>query len=257
MVRPTVQLEATHRAAKSPEGSSAERDAAIPRSQPSTVLTGFGTEDTRVKQRPNGTGPEPVNFLTDHTYDQTSSDVRSERDRPPGLWQLIAEDFEAHDRDWTKPGFRALAVHRFGNWRSGINSRLLRAPFSMIYRSLYRFVRNVYGIELPYPAVVGRGVVIEHQGGIVVHGNAVIGDGCILRQGVTLGNKNLHAPNDAPVLGKHVNVGAGAVILGKVTGGDGAQIGANAVVIRSVPAGAVAVGNPARIVGRAEPPVAH
>jgi len=65
---------------------------------------------------------------------------------------------------------------------------------------------------------------------------------------VTLGNKNLHAPFDAPVLGKDVSVGAGASILGKVTVGDGAQIGANAVIIRSVPAGAVAVGNPARIV---------
>ncbi len=175
----------------------------------------------------------------------------------PGLWQLIREDFNANERDWTKPGFRALAAYRFGIWRMGIRSKFLRAPMSFVYRSMFRYVRNHYGIELPYTAVVGRRVVIEHQGDIVVHGHSVIGDGCILRQGVTLGNKNLDAPLDAPILGKNVNIGAGAKILGKVTIGDGAQIGANAVVIRPVPAGAVAVGNPARIVERKKPRTVH
>jgi serine O-acetyltransferase len=171
----------------------------------------------------------------------------------PGLWDLIREDFNANERDWTKPGFRALAVYRFGIWRMGIGSKIFRAPMSFIYRSMFRYVRNHYGIELPYTAAVGRRVVIEHQGDIVVHGHSVIGDGCILRQGVTLGNKNLDAPLDAPILGKNVNIGAGAKILGKVTIGDGAQIGANAVVIRPIPAGAVAVGNPARLIERKKP----
>lgn len=168
----------------------------------------------------------------------------------PRFWEIVREDFNAHGRDWTRPGFRALFVHRFGNWRMGIRSKFLRAPMSILYRSMFRRVRNHYGIELPYSAVVGRRVVIEHQGAIVVHGNAVIGDNSIIRQGVTLGNKNLEAPMDAPVLGRFVNVGAGAKILGKVTIGDGAQIGANAVVTRNVPAGAIAVGIPARILER-------
>ena len=77
---------------------------------------------------------------------------------------------------------------------------------------MYRRVRNRYGIELPYSVVVGRRIVIEHQSGIVIHGNSVIGDGSILRQGVTLGNKSLTRPLDAPRLGKLVNVGAGAKI---------------------------------------------
>jgi serine O-acetyltransferase len=140
-----------------------------------------------------------------------------------------------------------VAVHRFGNWRMGIKPKLLRAPLSVLYRALFRGVRNLYGIELPYSARVGRRVVIEHQNGIVIHGNSSIGDDCIIRQGVTLGNRRLDRPFDAPRLGNRVNVGAGAKILGGVTIGDGAMIGANAVVRSDVPAGAVAVGIPARV----------
>lgn len=162
-----------------------------------------------------------------------------------GLRALIAEDYRNHGRDWTRPGFRALAVHRFGVWRMGIRSRWLRAPLSLLYRIGFRHCRNVYGIELPYSATVGRNVVIEHQGGIVVHGATVIGDGCIIRQNCTLGIRSLDALDAAPILGRNVNVGAGAAILGRVTIGDGAAIGANAVVLKDVPAGALATGIPA------------
>lgn len=167
---------------------------------------------------------------------------------PMGLWAQIREDWIAHDRDWTRPGFRAVAVHRFGNWRMTMRPKLLRAPFSILYRSLFRRCRNRYGIELPYTTKLGRRVVIEHQGAIVIHGHSTIGDDCILRQGVTLGNKTLDRPFDAPTLGRRVNVGAGAKILGPVAIGDGASIGANAVVLKDVPAGAAAVGVPAKIV---------
>jgi len=161
---------------------------------------------------------------------------------------LVREDHEAHGRDWTRPGFRAVAVHRFGNWRMAVGPKVLRAPLSILYRAAYRRCRNVYGIELPYTVALGRRVVIEHQGGIVIHGASRIGDDCIIRQNCTLGIRTLDQLGDAPVLAERVNVGAGAVILGAVTIGAGAQIGANAVVLRDVPAGAVAVGVPARIV---------
>jgi serine acetyltransferase len=166
------------------------------------------------------------------------------------LVRQIIEDWEAHGRDLTRPGFQALAVHRFGTWRMGISPKVLRAPFSVLYRALYRSVRNVYGIELPYSARVGRRVVFEHQSGIVVHGNAEIGDDCVIRQGVTIGNRRLDRPFDAPRLGNGVSVGAGAKVLGAVRIGDGAKIGANAVVCDDVPEGAVAVGVPARVVRR-------
>lgn len=172
----------------------------------------------------------------------------------PSCWQLIREDWQAHGRDWTKPGFRAVAIHRFGVWRMGIAPLPLRAPFSLLYRALYRYVRNHYSIDLPYSARLGRGVVIEHCGAIVIHGSAAIGDGCIIRQGVTLGNRYLSRPLDAPQLGANVNVGAGAKILGAVTIGDGAQIGANAVVLCDVPAQATATGIPARVTLRQDIP---
>jgi len=165
-----------------------------------------------------------------------------------GLVAQIVEDWKANGRDWTKPGFQALAVHRFGNWRMTVRPKLIRAPFSVAYRTLFRGVRNLYGIELPYSTQIGRRVVIEHQGCIVIHGSAVIGDDCILRHGVTLGNRNRERPHDAPRLGSGVSVGAGAKILGAVSVGDGAQIGANAVVRSDIPAGSVAVGIPARVI---------
>ncbi len=169
------------------------------------------------------------------------------REIAPRFWDIVREDYNAHGRDWTKPGFRTMFAYRFGVWRMGVRNKFLRAPLSVLYRFMYRYCRNHYGIELPYSAKVGRRVVIEHQGGIVVHGNSEIGDGSIIRQGCTLGNKTLDRPLDAPKLGRFVNVGAGAKILGAVVIGDGATVGANAVVVRDVPAGATAVGIPAQI----------
>jgi serine O-acetyltransferase len=160
------------------------------------------------------------------------------------MCDLVAEDYRTHGRDWTRPGFRTLFWHRFGNWRMTV-PQPLRAPLSMIYRWGFRHCRNVYGIEIPYSAAVGRGVIVEHQGGIVVHGASIIGDGSIIRQNCTLGLRSLARLDDAPIIGKRVNIGAGAVIMGRVTIGDDAAIGANAVVMQNVPAGALAVGVPA------------
>lgn len=168
------------------------------------------------------------------------------------LLAVVYEDFCAHGRDWTRPGFRAVVSHRFGNWRMRIKPKTVRAVFSVLYRFTFRYCRNIYGIELPYSCVLGRRVVFEHQGGIVIHGNCVIGDDCIIRQGVTLGNRTLDKPADAPKLGRRVNIGAGAKVLGAVIIGDDAVIGANAVVLRDVPAGSLAVGVPARIVTPAQ-----
>ena len=161
------------------------------------------------------------------------------------LWTQIAADWRAHGRDWSKPGFRAVAVHRFGVWRMGVRSKLLRAPVSLLYRALFRHCRNRYGIELPYTVKLGRGVVIEHQGAIVVHGNCTIGDGCIIRQGCTLGLRRLDDLTAAPILEERVELGAGSVVLGRVRLGAGARVGANAVVLDDVAAGTTVWGIPA------------
>lgn len=165
-----------------------------------------------------------------------------------GLWKLIREDYIAHRRDWSSPGFRTVAVCRFGRWRMGIRSKILRAPFSILYRFLFRYCRGRYGIELLYSTQLGRRVIIEHQNCIVIHDHSQIGDDCIIRQGCTLGNRYLDRPHEAPRLGARVNVGAGAKILGDVMIGDDASVGANAVVLHDVPAGATVVGIPARII---------
>jgi serine O-acetyltransferase len=162
--------------------------------------------------------------------------------------QLVREDYEHNGRDWTLPGFRALFVPRFGNWRLRVRRRSLRAPLGVLAKWMYRHVRNHYGIELQIPVRVGRRVAVDHQSGIVIHGNTVIGDDCRIRQNVTMGLKSLADLAAAPVLERGVDVGAGAVIVGRVTVGAGARIGANAVVLEDVPPGALAVGVPAVVV---------
>ena len=163
-----------------------------------------------------------------------------------GLFAQIKQDWLAHKKDWMSPGFRAIAFCRFGQWRMQIRPLLLRAPLSILYRVLYRRAKVVYGIELPYTVKLGCQVIIEHQGAIVIHGGVEIGDHCVIRQGVTIGNRYLDRPHEAPKLGRNVNIGAGAKILGSVVVGDNACIGANAVVLKDVPAGVTVVGIPAK-----------
>ena len=161
---------------------------------------------------------------------------------------LLREDYSAHGRDWTRPGLRALWFYRLGHWRLSLNSRIARGFLGPICRLLYRFSRNRYGIELPADATIGRRVIFEHQNGIVIHGSAQVGDDSIIRQGVTLGNRYLSRSGEAPVLGKGVNVGAGAKLLGQIYVGDNASIGANAVVLEDVEEGVTVVGIPAQVI---------
>lgn len=166
------------------------------------------------------------------------------------LWRQIIEDWQTHERDWTRPGFRAVALHRFGVWRMQIQPRILRAPFSTFYNVLFRYIRNHYGIELPYTVTLGRRVVVEHQHGIVIHGYSAIGDDCIIRHGVTIGNRYMDRPLDTPKLGCRVNIGVGAKLLGAITIGDDVNIGANSVVLCSVPSNQTVAGIPAKIIKR-------
>ena len=105
------------------------------------------------------------------------------------------------------------------------------------------------GVELPAETRVGRGLRLAHPQGIVVNGEARLGARCLLRANSTLGNVvgGDGRPGPSPVVGDDVELGIGVIVIGGVTIGDGARIGAGAVVIRDVPAGAVAVGNPARV----------
>ena len=108
----------------------------------------------------------------------------------------------------------------------------------------YAVVDLVLGISLPLQAEIGPGLTLRHGQGVVVSWKSIIGPGCELHQHVTLGERK----GGVPSLGSNVTVGANAVILGAVHVGDSAQVGAGAVVLTDVPAGAVAVGNPARVI---------
>lgn len=103
------------------------------------------------------------------------------------LAALLQEDWTANDRSLFRPGFQAMAHYRFGVWREGIRLGLLRMPFSLLYRIGHVLIRNFQMIELHSSAVVGRRLRIAHQHGIVVHSMAVLGDECMIRQGVSIG----------------------------------------------------------------------
>ncbi|WP_146401705.1 serine O-acetyltransferase [Pseudobythopirellula maris] len=163
------------------------------------------------------------------------------------LWSLWREDLRAHDGLALEQGFWALAVHRFGNWRMGIRSKLLRAPFSIAYKLLYRVVEWTCGVSLPYTVKVGRRVRIWHHGGMILHAET-IGDDVMIRQNTTFGVVRTNHNFELPVICDGADIGVGAVILGAVRVGKNAVIGANAVVLNDVPDDAVAVGVPAKVV---------
>jgi serine O-acetyltransferase len=142
-----------------------------------------------------------------------------------------------------------MIPYRFGRWRYRIRPGLLRKPISMIYRVMKILSQILTGIDLPCEAIVGRRFRIEHFGGIIISGDAVIGDDVVVRNGVTIGLKRRDDPG-SPIIGNRVDIGAGAKLLGKIRIGDDVLIGANAVVITDVPANSIAVGVPARILPR-------
>ncbi|QBX35481.1 transferase [Paracoccus liaowanqingii] len=173
---------------------------------------------------------------------------------PPGigLRALIAEDYRSHDSDWFSEGFWALFWHRFGNWRMGFR-KPLRAPMTLLYRIMFRWVSRSTGIYLPYTVRVGRRVRLEHFGGMILVAQW-IGDDVTIRQNTTFGIARRDGLDDRPVIGDRVEIGAGAVILGAVCIGDDAIIGANSVVRRDVAAGTIVGGVPAQVIGRTTEP---
>jgi serine O-acetyltransferase len=157
---------------------------------------------------------------------------------------IMREDWETHYRDPTRAGLHALVVQRFGAWRRGLPPGPGRLAASIVYHFLWAFVRNVYSIEVEDTARVGRRIRIGHQGTVVIDGNAVIGDNCIIRHNVTIGLAS--ESGGAPRIGRDVEIGTGAVLLGDISIGDRARIGPNAVVVSDVPADATAYAPPAR-----------
>jgi serine O-acetyltransferase len=139
------------------------------------------------------------------------------------------------------PGFHAMLFHRLAHG-------LWKARVRWIARLVSHVSRWLTGIEIHPGATIGRRFFIDHGMGVVIGETAEIGDDCTLYHGVTLGGTSWNKGKRHPTLGRGVVVGAGAKILGPISIGDGARIGSNAVVVKEIPAGATAIGIPARIV---------
>jgi serine O-acetyltransferase len=140
------------------------------------------------------------------------------------------------------PGLHALVWHR------DVTHPLWRMGLRWFARWLAHWSRWLTGIEIHPGATIGRRVFIDHGMGVVIGETSEIGDDCTLYHGVTLGGTSWNKGKRHPTLARGVVIGAGAKVLGPILVGDGAKIGSNAVVVRDVPAGATAVGIPARIV---------
>jgi len=168
-------------------------------------------------------------------FSRLRSDVQCILDRDPAArsrWEVLT----------CYPGLHAVLLHRVahGFWNMGLK---------WLGRFISHISRWFTGIEIHPAAKIGERVFFDHAMGVVVGETAEIGDGCTIYQGVTLGGTSLYKGQKRhPTLGKDVVIGAGAKVLGGFVVGDGAKVGSNAVVTKPVPAGATAVGNPARII---------
>ncbi len=169
-------------------------------------------------------------------FTQIKEDIQTIRTKDPAArstWEVIT----------CYPGFHALTIHRLAH-------TLWLNKLYWLARFISHISRWLTGIEIHPGATMGRRVFIDHGMGIVIGETAEVGDDCTIYQGVTLGGTSLERGTKRhPTLEAGVIVGGGAKVLGSFTVGAGAKIGSNAVVVKPVPAGATAVGNPAHIVG--------
>jgi serine O-acetyltransferase len=143
------------------------------------------------------------------------------------------------------PGLQAVWAHRISHWLWIHHARLAA-------RFLAELTRKWTGVEIHPGAVLGSGVFIDHATGVVIGETAEVGDNVTIYHGVTLGGTSLDRIKRHPTVGDDVTIGAGAKVLGAITIGAGRQIGANSVVVKSVPAGAVVVGVPGQTVNRTQ-----
>jgi serine O-acetyltransferase len=164
------------------------------------------------------------------------------------LVRQFKDAYRLHQRSIFRPGFHAVATYRLARWGRERKSGLARGFFHLLTTPLFGFIRNFYGIEFSPEMAAGDGFHFPHHGGIVLHPESRFGENCMIRQNVTVGGINNQRVHSAPTFGNNVEIGAGAVIIGRVRIGDDVRIGPNAVVMMNVPAGSKVFGNPARII---------
>ena len=167
-------------------------------------------------------------------FSRLREDIRSVFDRDPAArtsWEVLT----------CYPGVHAVILHRLAHWFWELRLRWMG-------RAVSHFARFLTGIEIHPGATIGRRFFIDHGMGVVIGETAVVGDDVTLYHGVTLGGTSWNKGRRHPTIEDGVVIGAGAKVLGPLTIGARAKIGSNAVVVKNVPPGTTAVGNPARII---------
>ena len=170
------------------------------------------------------------------------SDLQAARDRDPAArsaWEIAL----------CYPGVHAIWAHRASHalWKGGY-------PFAA--RVTAALAQALTGVDIHPAATLGAGLFIDHATGVVIGETAEVGDDVTIYQGVTLGGTSLDRVKRHPTVGNRVTIGAGAKVLGAITIGDDSRIGANAVVVKSVPPNSVVVGVPGQIIARSRPHLA-
>ena len=178
------------------------------------------------------------------------------------FWQILKQDFTEPLRQdpacnsvfeifFCYPGVWALINYRFAHF-------FYERGFKLIARAISGLTRIITAVDINPGAQIGSGVFFDHATGLVIGETAIIGDNCLIYQGVTLGGVSLEHGKRHPTLQNGVVVGAGAKVLGNITIGENSKIGANSVVVKDVAPNCTAVGVPARMVGGcASDPLAH
>jgi serine O-acetyltransferase len=160
------------------------------------------------------------------------------------MFERIREDFDVYGRRLRNRALWAMVVYRFGQWADRVRFRPLRWLLRKAYGILNLFIPIVTGITIDCDMKVGRRFHIIHAGPLQIHPDTVFGDRCGVMHHVTIG---VNMDGGVPRFGNDVFVGAGAVVVGEITIGDGARIAANSLVITDVPPDGLAMGVPARI----------
>lgn len=164
-------------------------------------------------------------------------------------WECLRKDVERYG-GWgallREQSLWAVLWYRIGCRWNMIRFGVIRRPLMAFWWLGFRFVELLIGVSLPVGATVGAGIRIWHFGGIFVNSHAVIGSNCTLRHGVTIGSR--YKADDAPVIGRDVQIGSYAQIIGRVQIGNRVKIGSMTVVLKDIPDDCSAVGNPMRIV---------
>ena len=164
---------------------------------------------------------------------------------------MIDEPISATTPDWSREAWRRLRwnppqalLKSIRDYQRRKNAGSFATLLIGVAILRHRFWSAITGADIPLNCQIGGGLLIPHPNGIVIHPDSRIGPNCLFFQQVTIGANG----QGCPTIGGHVDIGAGAKIIGPVSVGDHARIGANAVVVSDIPAGATAVGIPARVI---------